>query len=282
LTIPESDLIIRGDGFFSTSKESFFNPTPLNSVDLSAIPSADSVNYIVANYQKVERDGDWNIAQVYIDPKDINIDGNKLYFSLESPGLSQSGGEIAISSLEVTVNKPGWFDSSKQNVTPTATVTKKGEGLLSRIVTFFKNLWPFGKNQGKLNEVKSSSAGEKPSPTPSPALKERLKISVQNGGGAVGIAAKYANLLKQEGFKNVNTGNAVNSDFKNAAISFNKNQAKELDSTISEIEAIINKDYKIVNRATIADKNNINIILGQLPTPTPTSPLTPTASPSAH
>jgi len=276
IDIPKNDLSIKGDGVFTFDKNSYFNPNPLNSTDISGITDTGSIDYVIARYQKVKKDGDWNIAQVYFDPKDINIDGDKLYFSLESPGLSQAGGEIAISSLEVTVNKPGWFNSANNNSinnpTSITTATKKSAGLLDRIVNFFKSLWPFGKGEQNKQTPASKTSSL---PTPTPTLKERLQITVQNGGGALGIATKYADLIKQEGFKNVTSGNSSNLDYKNATISFNKDQGKELDSIISKIEATINQDYKIVKRITTANKDNINIILGEIPTPTPT------ASPSA-
>ncbi len=280
LTIPKSDLTIKGDGYFAISKDSFFNPDPFNSIDLTSVTDTSSVDYIVANYQKVKKDGDWNIAQVYFDPKDINIDGDKLYFSLDLPGLSQAGGEITISSLEMTVNKPGWFNSANNNSintsTPVATVTKTSEGFLSRIVNFFKNLWPFKSTTHSANSGQGKTElTNTPTPTPIPTLKDKLKISVQNGGGAAGIAAKYADLFKTEGFNNVESGNSP-SDIKNASISYNKAQEGELESTLSQIETILNNDYKTVNRITTADKDKINIILGELPKPTPAA--SPTAT----
>jgi len=80
-------------------------------------------------------------------------------------------------------------------------------------------------------------------PHPTPTLKQRLKISVQNGGGTPGIASKYADLLKKAGFKNVESGNSSSAD-KNATISINKDEAAELESTVTEIETIMNQDYK--------------------------------------
>jgi len=307
IDIPQNDLSIKGDGVFTFDKNSFFNPNPLNSVDLTSVTDTSSLDYIIADYQKAKKDGDWNIAQVYIDPKDINIDGDKLYFSLESPGLSQSGGEIAIGSLEVTVNKPGWFNSSSNNsinnLSPiVATATKESEGFFGDIwnstttffggiwngtANFFTGLWPFGplppsgsgERKGQQQEITPTpTLGPTNTPTPTPTLKEKLKITVQNGGGIVGIAAKYADLFKKAGFKNVETGDSP-SAYENATISVNQGEEAELEPTVTEIEAIMNQDYAIVNRITTADRGNINIILGEISKPTPTGSPIPTIKP---
>lgn len=296
IDIPKNDLGIKGDGYFTFDKNSFFNTEPLNSIDLTGLTDTGSIDYVIARYQKVQKDGDWNVAQVYFDPKDINVDGNKLYFSLESPGLSQSQGEIAIGSLEVTVNKPGWFNNPSNGgageqeiisntLAPIATVTKESEGFLTKIINFFKNLWPFKSVISNQQPVisKTPKATNSPTPTPIPiptpilTLKDTVIVTIQNGGGAIGIATKYSDLFKKAGFKNVQAEN-VSLASKEATISVNKDEKTELESTVTEIETIISPDYGIVNRIITADKNNIIVILGAIPTPTPT----PTVSPSAH
>lgn len=93
------------------TKESLFNPDPLQTVEATTLKSLDSVDYLVGHYNKVgalDKDG-FLTASIFIDPKNITIDkNNKLYFSLESPGLDQFDGEIVLKNLEVTVEKPSW------------------------------------------------------------------------------------------------------------------------------------------------------------------------------
>lgn len=111
LDIPKNDLILNGKGYFSLTKESLFNPDPLQTVEAVTLKTLDSVDYLVGHYNKVgapDKDG-FLTTSIFIDPKDITIDkNNKLYFSLESPGLNSFDGEITLNNLEVTVEKPSW------------------------------------------------------------------------------------------------------------------------------------------------------------------------------
>lgn len=302
ININKGFLNINGDGYFAFSEKSFFNPEQGKMVDLSTALDINKIDSIITNYKKVKKQGDWYVAQAYFDPKDIKIDRDKLYFSLEIPGLQSYSGEIFIDNLEVTVDKPGWFNSNPPSGEASEpfgqTQGKQDKGLFTNVrngitgffggiwkstTNFFKNLWPFGKDQGKLNEVKSSSAGKPTNtPTPTPTLKDKLKISVQNGGGTAGTAAKYADLIKQEGFKNVEATNASNLNYKNATISYSKTEENSLKETINEINKILEKEYKTINKLTNGEKGKILVILGELPkiaSPSPTVSPSPTIKP---
>ena len=111
LDIPKNDLILSGKGYFALTKESLFNPNPLQTVEATTLKSLDSVDYLVGHYNKVEKPdkNGFFTTSIFIDPKDITIDkNNKLYFSLESPSLDSYDGEIVLNNLEVTVEKPKW------------------------------------------------------------------------------------------------------------------------------------------------------------------------------
>lgn len=106
LVIPKNDLIIKGDGYFAFDNDSYFNMTYTNFVDIKTLKSTDSVDYIIANYQPAVKKDDWYEAFVTFSPTDFKLDGDKLYFSLESPELATYGGEINVDDLEVSVKKP--------------------------------------------------------------------------------------------------------------------------------------------------------------------------------
>ncbi len=106
LTMPLNDLILNGDGNFAFDSDSYFNLNLSNFVDVNKIKSTDNVDYIVANYQPAVKKDDWYEATVAFSPDDFKLQGDNLYFSLESPELSNNGGEITIDSLEVSVSKP--------------------------------------------------------------------------------------------------------------------------------------------------------------------------------
>ena len=110
LEMPKNDLPLKGKGYFALTKESFFNPNPLQTVEATTLKLLDSVDYLVGHYNKVakpDKNGFYT-ASIFIDPKDIKIDSNKLFFSLESPDLEKNDGEIVLKNLEVTVEKPSW------------------------------------------------------------------------------------------------------------------------------------------------------------------------------
>jgi hypothetical protein len=297
--IPKNDLYIKGDGYFSFDKNSFFNPNPLNSIDLSALIDISNIDYIIAKYQKVKKDGDWNITQAFFDPKDINVIGDKLFFTLESPGLKQNNAEIIINNLEVTVNKPGLFGNKTIISNEKLNISKLNNNnflinIWTNISNFLLKLWQYNSNnyqKTKLTEneliepINTSITSPTPIlpsekiPTPTPNYKERIYISVQNGGRVSGTAAKYADILKKAGFKNVESKNASNLMINNATISINKDDKIDLESTISEIKEILRIDYDIFNENYDTVKGKIEIILGSIPKSTSTTSPTPTIIP---
>jgi len=105
LTIPQNDLIISGDGFFVFDKNSYFDLKYANFVDVGTVKSTDSLDFVIANYRPAVKKDDWYEAFVTFSPKDFKLDGDNLYFSLESPELNTYGGEINVDSLEVSVSK---------------------------------------------------------------------------------------------------------------------------------------------------------------------------------
>lgn len=181
LEIPKNDLSISGDGYFAFSKESFFDPEPIKTIDLSQVTDLDKIDYIIANYQPVKKDGEWYVAQAYFDSTDIKVDGDKLYFSLESPELNNYGGEIVIDSLEVTVKKPGWFSGvAGQKAGETVNTLQKNEGkpniftkfrngavsTKNKIVIVLENTWQ--KIKGFVIGIFKKPAIKKETTTPSP------------------------------------------------------------------------------------------------------------------
>lgn len=105
LVMPKSDLIVKGDGYFAFDADAYFSQTYNNFVDVKTLTSTDSVDYIIANYQPAASKNGWYEAFVTFSSTDFKLDGDKLYFSLESPELATYGGEINVDDLEVSVKK---------------------------------------------------------------------------------------------------------------------------------------------------------------------------------
>lgn len=267
LDIPKNDLIITGDGYFTLLKDSFFNPEPIKTISLTSLTDINKIDYIIGSYQPIEKQGEWNIAKAYFDPKDIKIDGDKLYFSLESPLLSSYGGEIVIDSLEVTVKKPAWFDISAK-VTPAPVVKVEKLNIIQRIIRFFKKIF-FGKEE---KVIVPPSIPPTEAITPTPQLKNRLKISVLNGGAREGAAKILSDNLQIAGFTNVSASNAANLKYKEALITYVDNDSA-MQNVVSEIEQLLKVDYTVIEKKAETNNNGeITIILGKsskVVTPTP-------------
>ncbi|MFH2062044.1 MAG: LytR C-terminal domain-containing protein, partial [Candidatus Beckwithbacteria bacterium] len=293
LEIPKNDLIINADGYFAFSQESFFDPEPIKTVDLSKVTDIDKIDYIVGNYNAAKKEGEWYTAQAYFDSKDIIIDGDNLYFSLESPGLSSYGGEITIDSLEVTVKKPGWFSKPepiKESVSATdqkqniiEKIKEWTENQLNGVKTKYNNVKSWFKDKysqifkkkdkddsekdDKTDEDKSfiivkSSPSPTPSPLPSPSPIQKITtfVRILNGGAGKGGAGEFAKVLETAGFTNVIADNADKEDYKNAIIRYRIEDEK----TASKLEDLLKKDYKIIDKQKIATTSaGIVVIIGE-------------------
>jgi hypothetical protein len=293
LEIPKNDLVITGDGYFALSEDSFFYPEPIKTINLSTVSDINKVDYIIANYQPVKKDEEWKVAQAYFDPKDIKIDGDKLYFSLEAPELESYGGEIVIDNLEVTVKKPAWL-AAKAEVSPKPlpTVKQKKANIFEKIINFFKNLLPKKKNVSHSSTSTTKCAGQTclspttiptsiPTLTPTPNPKDNFSITIFNGGAGKGAASRLAKILNEADFNNVEATNAASFNFRNASLSYSEKDKEEGKSVIEEIVALLKEDYDTINtEPKEKEKGTINIILGENPkekeaTPSPTVTETP-------
>lgn len=288
LEIPKNDLGISGDGYFAFTEKSFFNPEPIKAVDLSTVSDITKIDYIIANYQQIKKEGDWKIAQVYFDSKDIKIDGDKLYFSLESPDLQSYGGEITIDSLEVTVDKPGWFSGivetkTDNKETSEQKIENKGffQNIWNSIKSFFAGLWPFGKKSATTTKPtptptatvapspSASPSGKLITPTPTPAIKatptpvsginKDVKITVFNSGAPAGYARKYTDLIKAAGYLSVTAENA-SANLKNALITY----PDKFKADVSIIENILKVEYKNIVKTLNASSSGIVVNIGAL------------------
>jgi hypothetical protein len=284
LTFNKGLLNITGDGYFSFSQESFFDPEPIKTVDLSTVSDINKIDYIIANYQAAKKDGEWYTAQAYFDPFGITIDDDMLYFSLESPELNSYGGEIVIDSLEVTVKKPGWFtkpEPAKESLLTTVqkqNIVQKGKVWLgekfNQVKSWVSNTWqqlfkkkPKTDNEGtititntKATPSPSPSPSLKPIPSPSPIQKITNFIRILNGGAGQGGAGEFAKVLAGAGFTNVTAETADKTDYKNAIIKYRQEDEK----IVAKLEELLKKDYKTVDKQKIATTSaEIVVIIGE-------------------
>ncbi len=184
LESPKNDLNISGGGYFSFSRESFFYPEIIKTIDIASFDNQlqiyDGIDYILTSLPPLKNEGDWLVSEAIIDPKDIGVDGDTLYFSLEIPDLDKYGGSLEIDSLEVAIKNKGVLEK-KESISPAPTTSSENNegsrqmglvekigkfevGLFKRIKEFF--IGTFGKIR-----LPFISKTESPTPTPTASFK---------------------------------------------------------------------------------------------------------------
>lgn len=116
LEMPKNNIkvIIGSHDYLAFSKDSFFNPEMVKSVELSKLSDLEDIDHILTTCPQAKSEGDWLVAEASFDPKKIKIKDNKLYFSLEMPELSKYGGELEIDYLEIMVKSKGVLETEEE------------------------------------------------------------------------------------------------------------------------------------------------------------------------
>jgi hypothetical protein len=106
ITIPKSDVVLKGFlGYFAFSEESFFNPMKYLLYPIKNENDIKLVDYILTDYKKPQKNGDWYTAEVEFDLKNAVVDKNKLSWIIRAPGLKKNNREIVIKNIEVEMTK---------------------------------------------------------------------------------------------------------------------------------------------------------------------------------
>lgn len=297
LETPKTDVIFTSSGYFAFSPEQYFDPEVIHATNLNDVTSLDEIDYILTSIPKARQEGEWLVSEVKFDAKDIKIDDKrKLYFSLELPDLAQYGGELEINSFEVEVKVPGIFssklgktESEKMDDGRESTMKSKIGAFAEKIGVFFSgnyqkiksffvdsfnSIFHKDKQPAKLDSptkppiftpspvptVKTASptATPKPSPSPTGEGSKSVKISVLNGGAPGGYAQKYADLIKNAGYINVDIGNADNASSSGVLITFPSLYLQD----VTTIKNILKTEYTTINSTADDKKTDITIILG--------------------
>lgn len=82
--------------------------------------------------------------------------------------------------------------------------------------------------------------------------KESLKLQVLNGSGGNGIASKMAGILKEKGYKNIETGNSDTFDFEKTEIKTKENGKDIFNLLIEDIK----NDYSAISASSFLPKDS--------------------------
>ena len=284
LVSPKNDLIISGNGYFSFTKDAFFLPETIKTEKLNDLEDPTSVDYILTGYKLPKKEGEWFTAEAYFDLKDIKVEGDILYFSLEVPQIIKYGGQLEIDYLDISVGSKGALEKTKiqeesvDKQVEKANIVQKGKVWLgekfNQVKAWVSNTWQklFKKkikvdNTGTITITKtnpspspSPTPSPKPLPSPSPIQKITNFIRILNGGAGQGGAGEFAKVLLGAGFTNVTSETADKTDYKNAIIKYRQEDEK----IVAKLEELLKKDYKIVDKQKIATTSaEIVVIIGE-------------------
>ncbi|PIX61991.1 hypothetical protein CO057_03290 [Candidatus Uhrbacteria bacterium CG_4_9_14_0_2_um_filter_41_50] len=101
---PAGDVKITGDGKFSLSANSFFDPDP---VKLNAFTNLDAlgVNYIIAEYPGVTDGGDWKTANATFDIAELYKFDNSIKFIISLPAITTLQETVDVHAINVIFKK---------------------------------------------------------------------------------------------------------------------------------------------------------------------------------
>ena len=102
---------------------------------------------------------------------------------------------------------------------------------------------------------------DKPTVTPTPAIKrDEINIKVLNGSGTVGKASEVKDLLKENGYQEILTGNADNFEYEQTEL-----QVKKSKSSVAEVIKNDLKENVASFKETVLDEDeaaDVVIIIG--------------------
>ena len=196
---PKSDVVLNADGYFSFSPDSFFNPSSISTVNLADFADSGdidkNVDYILTSLPPVKLDNGWLNSTVNVDPKNINLTSNSIYFSLEIPDLDKHGGSLEIGTFDITVNDktsqptPTAVPTAKPTVTPTPVSTKSAAPKVS-LLTLIKMIFS-GLTQNS-HQASQSKPTVKPTPTIIPTPTQVPSGNCSLNGKILSVGSTFA------------------------------------------------------------------------------------------
>jgi hypothetical protein len=106
ITVPKNDVILKTLlGFFSFSKDQYFEPSPYKHLPINSKEDIEKVDYIVANYTPSRQEGEWQVAEAEFDLSTAVTKNGKLSWIIKAPKLKERGGSILIKKIEVHLTK---------------------------------------------------------------------------------------------------------------------------------------------------------------------------------
>jgi hypothetical protein len=109
ISIPGSDMIVNGSGYFALSADQYFAPTPYKILPVNSAEDVAQADYILTDYKTPKHEGDWLVADREFGLHDAVIQKGQLSWLLSAPGLKENKRTVEYKSIEMTLTKKGWL-----------------------------------------------------------------------------------------------------------------------------------------------------------------------------
>jgi hypothetical protein len=112
INLKKGGLKLSSTGMFSFNDKSAFNP---EMISLDDSVSLENINYIIANYEPVEKDSDWHIARAKFDLSRAYTEDNKYSFMFSLPNFSyKQDSALIIDSIEISLKGKSIWQKIKE------------------------------------------------------------------------------------------------------------------------------------------------------------------------
>jgi hypothetical protein len=109
ITIPKSDMIVNGSGYFAYSADQFFVPIPYKILPINSTEDIAQADYILTDYETPTQEGGWLVAEREYNLSDAVIQKRQLSWLINAPGLKENNRTVEYKSIEMKLTKKGWF-----------------------------------------------------------------------------------------------------------------------------------------------------------------------------
>jgi hypothetical protein len=110
ITIPTSDMVINGSGYFAFSLDQYFAPTPYKILPIISSEDVSQSDYLLTSYPGTPKHKDgWSITEQSFNLKNAHLEKGRLSWIIAAPNLTNNKNTIEIKNIEVQMTKKGWL-----------------------------------------------------------------------------------------------------------------------------------------------------------------------------
>jgi hypothetical protein len=109
ISIPNSDMIVNGSGYFAFNADQFFVPIPYKILPINSAEDVAQADYILTDYKTPRHEGEWLVAEHEFDLHDAAIQKGQLSWLLSAPGLKENNRTVEYKQIDMILTKKGWF-----------------------------------------------------------------------------------------------------------------------------------------------------------------------------